>query len=61
MCRNTGNNLSIHDRANSLKKLMTKFFNKFKNPLFGPFLANFPYFLGKKFFPENPFLSHTTS
>ena len=27
---------------------MTKFFNKSKNPVFGPFLTHFPNFLGKK-------------
>ena len=40
---------------------MTKHFNKFKNPVFGPFLVHFPKFSGKKFFPENPALSRTTS
>ena len=41
---------------------MTKFFNILKkNPGFGPFLAHFPNFWGKKFFTENPALSRTTS
>ena len=39
---------------------MTKFSNKFKNPIFDPFWAHFPNFQGKKFFLENPALSHTT-
>ena len=40
---------------------MTKYFNKFKNPVFGPFLVHFPNFEGKKNFSENLALSHTTS
>ena len=40
---------------------MTKFFNIFKNPVFGPFLAHFPNFGGKKICLENPALSLTTS
>ena len=39
---------------------MTKFFNKFKK-LFGPFLANFPNFRGKKNIFQKIWLSHTTS
>ena len=35
---------------------MIKSFNKFKKPVFGPFLVYFPKF----FSPENPALSHTT-
>ena len=40
---------------------MTKFSNKFKNPVFGPFWVHFPNFWGKKIFLENPALSGTTS
>ena len=35
---------------------MTKFFNIFKNPVFGPFLAHFPNFGGKKICLESPAL-----
>ena len=34
---------------------MTKFFNKFKKPVFGPFLVNF---WRKNIFPENPAVTH---
>ena len=40
---------------------MTKFFNKSKNPAFGPFLVHFPNFGGKFFLPENLTLSRTAS
>ena len=42
---------------------MTKFFNilKKKKLVFGPFLAHFPNFWGKKSFLENLSLSRTTS
>ena len=40
---------------------MTKFFNKFKEPVFGPLLVHFLNFRGKIFFLENPALSCTTS
>ena len=40
---------------------MTKFFNKSKNPAFGPFLVHFPNFGGKFFPPENLTLSRTAS
>ena len=40
---------------------MTKYFNKFKKPVFGPFLVHFTNFGDKKSFLENPALSHTTS
>ena len=42
-------------------KLMTKFFSKFKKPVFGQFFFHFPNFWGKKIFLENPDLPHTTS
>ena len=34
------------------RKLMTKFFFKFKNPIFGLFLAHFPNFVGKNSFSK---------
>ena len=40
---------------------MSKFFSKFKNPFFGPFLVYFPNFGGKSLFLRNPALSRTTS
>ena len=40
---------------------MAKSFNKFKNPVFGPFLVHFPKFWGKNNFPENLAMSCTTS
>ena len=45
LCRNTANNRHIHYRTNSVKP-MSKFFFKFKKPIFGPF----PQFWGQKEF-----------
>ena len=43
------------------KKWMTKCFNKFKKPCFWPIFGPFSDFWAKKFPPENPALSCTTS
>ena len=40
---------------------MTKSFNKFKTLFLAHFWSIFPNFWAKNFFPENPFLSRTTS
>ena len=40
---------------------MTKFSINSKNPIFGLFLVHFPNFGGKKLFPENLSMLHTTS
>ena len=43
LCRNTANNKHIHYTTNTVK-IMTKFFFKFKKPIFSPF----PQFLSQK-------------
>ena len=50
LCRNTVNNINFHYRSNSVK-LNDKIFPCIqKNPVFGPFLAHFSNFWGKKNF-----------
>ena len=55
LCRNTTNDINL-----MIKQILIKFFNKFKNPVFGSFLVYFPNFGGKKKNSGNPALSCTT-
>ena len=58
-CTNTANNINIEQIQ---KRLMTKFFNKFKKPCFQPIFGTFSKFQVQKiFFLQNKPLSDTTS